>query len=158
MQCWKILHKTRKSDKQIKNLGHMHSAKQEGIICLFYTNPNGFGPNTCEKIQTVLKNQKRVWVNEMVLSSPDWLWNSRRVDNLRMKLLRIGKNVKINASNTSKITTSAHRHLPGGAVSLTWDQLSNLVQRQESNNKLDCWSSIIIRREWKTTEIITFAE
>ena len=38
------------SDKQIKNLGCIDSAKQEGNIRLFHTNPNGFGPNAYEKI------------------------------------------------------------------------------------------------------------
>ena len=86
------------------------------------------------------------------------MWNSRRVDNLRIKVLRIGRNGKINASNTSEITTSAHKHLPGGTVSVTWYQLSDLVQREESIDKLGCWSSVVIGRELKTIEIITFVE
>lgn len=104
----------------------------------------------------VLQSQRRACFDGMFLSSPDRSWNSRRVENLRSKLSSIGRNIRINASNTKKVTTSENGYLPGGTASVVWDQLSDLVQKEESNDKLGRWSSIVIGRELKTIEIITF--
>ena len=41
---------------KMKNLGHVDPAKQQGIVRLFYANPNGFGPDNEEKMQMLLKN------------------------------------------------------------------------------------------------------
>ena len=141
---------------KMKNLGHVDPAKQQGIVRLFYANPNGFGPDNEEKIQTLLKNQSRIEFDGIFLSSSDRSWNSRRVDNMKQKLNNIGRSIKINASNTKKKSDSPNGCMPGGTMSIVWNQLSDLVLHSDSNDKLGRWSSITVGRESKLIEIITF--
>ena len=107
----------------MKNLGHADSVKQEGIVRLFHTNPNGFGLDGEEKMQMLLQSQKRVNFDGIFLSSLDYSWNNRRVDDVKRKLSNIGQSIKINTSNAEKKSTSANRHLPGGTISVAWNQL-----------------------------------
>ena len=58
-------------NKNIRNLGHVDSVKQNGVIRLFHINPNGFRPDKNEKIQMLLQNQRRVGFDGIFLSSPD---------------------------------------------------------------------------------------
>ena len=143
-------------NKTIKNPGCVDSIKQEGVVRLFYTNPNGFGPDKYEKIQMVLQSQQRVFFDGIFLSSPDRSWNSRRVETLRKKLSRIGRNIKINTSNTKKQVTNENGYLPGGTATIAWDQLADLVKKEEYQDELGRWNSIVIGKELKTIEIITF--
>ena len=141
---------------QKKVKGKVEDDKDEGVVRLFYTNPNGFGPDKYEKIQMVLQSQQRMLFDGIFLSSPDRSWNSRRVETLRKKLSRIGRNIKINTSNTKKQVTNENGYLPGGAATIAWDQLADLVKKEECQDELGRWNSIVIGKELKTIEIITF--
>ena len=46
------------SQHQIKHRGYIDAKKQEGVIRLFCTNPNGFGPDNFEKIQMLLQSKE----------------------------------------------------------------------------------------------------
>ena len=92
----------------------------------------------------------------MFFSSLDRSLNSRRIEELRKRMFPIGRNVKINTSDTKKKVTSKKGWLPGGTLSVVWDELSDIVMDQLSIDSLGRWSSIIIERESQMIEIITF--
>ena len=78
--------------------------KHENSIRLFCVNPRGFGPDTHEKIMMLKQSKQRLQFDGAFFSSPDRSLNSRRIELLRKKVLNIGRNIKINASD-AKIAT-----------------------------------------------------
>ena len=64
------------SQHKIKHKGYIDAKKQEGVIRIFYTNPNGFGPDNFEKIQMLLQSKDRLSLDGVFFSSPDRQWNS----------------------------------------------------------------------------------
>ena len=75
---------------------------------------------------------------------------------MKSRINGIGRNVKINTSDTKKCTNNAYGYLPGGTLSLIWDKLADMTIYEESKDKLGRWSSIQIGIESRVIEIITF--
>ena len=46
-----------------------------------------------------------------------------------------------------KKSDSPNGHMPGGTMSIAWNQLSDLVLHSDSNDKLGRWSTITVGRE-----------
>ena len=65
---------------------------------------------------------------------------------MRKKVLNIGRNIKINTSDT-KIATQGIGYLPGGTMSIVWDHLADLIIKTCNADKLGRWSSITIGRD-----------
>ena len=84
------------TNTSMKDPGHVDSCKNPKAIRMCYLNPNGFGPDTHEKTQMLIQSKNRLQIDGMFFSSPDRLWNSRRIEQLRKRMFPIGRNIKIN--------------------------------------------------------------
>ena len=62
------------------------------------------------------------------------------------------QNQHIRYSNRNKYKNG---YLPGGTISIVWDNLADLVTKTWNKDKLGRWSSILIGRENRVIEIIT---
>ena len=144
------------ANTSIRNPGYVDSCKNPKVVRMCYLNPNGFGPDTYEKIQMLIQSKNRMQIDGMFFSSPDRLWNSRRTEQLKTRMFPIGRNIKINTSDTKKKVTNRNGCLPGGTLSVVWDELSDIVTDQVNVDSLGRWSSITIGRESQRIEIITF--
>jgi len=100
-------------------------------------------------------SKERLQFDGVFFSSPDRNWNSRRIDLIRRKLNGIGRNIKINTSDTQIEINTKNGYLPGGTISIVWDNLADLVTKTWNKDKLGRWSSILIGRENRVIEIIT---
>jgi len=90
-------------------------------IRLLSVNPRGFRPDISEKITILKRSKERLMFDRVFFSSPDQLWNTRRKDLMRKKILSIGRNIQINTSDTKLDVTIKHGYLPGGTMSIVWD-------------------------------------
>ena len=88
------------NDTVINNLGFVDFKKNERNIRLLSVNPQGFGPDTQEKIMMLIRSQQRLQFDRVFFSSPDRLWNSRRIETMKKRISKIGRNIKINTSDT----------------------------------------------------------
>jgi len=64
-------------------------------------------------------------------------------------------NIQINTSDTCIEGSNNIGYLPGGTMSIVWDNLANLLVNTYDRDKLGRWSSITIGRDDKLIEIIT---
>ena len=139
----------------IKNIGYVDPVKYNQNIRLLSLNPRGFGPDSNEKIAMLKLSKERLQFDGVFFSSPDRNWNSRRIELIRRKLNGIGRNIKINTSDTQIEINTKNGYLPGGTISIVWDNLADLVIKTWNKDKLGRWSSILIGRENRVIEIIT---
>ena len=85
----------------------------------------------------------------------DRRWSNSRIDNLKRKLFKIGRNIEINASNLEKNVEGEKGYLLGRTLSIVQDNLSNLVVKVNNlKDKLGRQSSIRVKYKDKTIEII----
>ena len=104
----------------------------------------------------LIQSKNRMQIDGIFFSSPDRLWNSQRIEQLRTRIFPIGHNVKISTLDTKKKVTNINGYLLGRTLSIVWDKLSNIVTDQVNIDSLGRWSSIIIGRESQMIEIIMF--
>ena len=87
-------------ERVIRNLGYVDQIKYKQNIRLLTLNPRGFGPDTQEKISMLKISKERLQFDGVFFSSPDRNWNSRRKEEMRKKMMGIGRNIQINTSDT----------------------------------------------------------
>ena len=71
-------------------------------------------------------------------------------------MFKIGRNTKINTSDAQINVNSKNGYLPGGTMSIVWDNIADLVLQSRNEDELGRWSSIAIGRGGRLIEIITF--
>ena len=69
---------------------------------------------------------------------------------------KIGHNIMINVSDSKINPQNKNRWLSEGTLSMTWDNLFHTTDILINEDRLGRWSSIIIKGNRKTIEIITF--
>ena len=84
----------------------------------------------------LIQSKNRMQIDGIFFSSPDRLWNSRKIEQLRMRIFPIGRNVKINTLDTKKKVTNMNRYLPDETLSIMWDELSDIVTDQVNIDSL----------------------
>ena len=144
------------NNNMTKNLGHVDPIKHDRNIRLLSLNPRGFGPDSIEKIAMLQMSKERLQFDGVFFSSPDRKWDSRRKEIMRKKMFKIGRNIKINTSDTQINVNSRNGYLPGGTMSIVWDNIADLVLQSRNKDELGRWSSIAIGRGGRLIEIITF--
>ena len=142
------------NERGIRNLGYVDPVKYDRNVRLLTLNPRGFGPDNQEKIIMLKNSERRLQFDGVFFSSPDRAWNSKRRDDMKKKLKGIGRNIQINTSDTGIESSSNAGYLPGGTMSIVWNNLAELIVDTYNGDKLGRWSSITIGRENKLIELI----
>ena len=85
----------------------------------------------------MLKSSKRrLQFDGVFFSSPDRAWNSKRKEEMKKKMRGIGMNIQINTSDTRIEGSNNVGYLPGGTMSIVWDNLVNLLVNTYDGDKL----------------------
>jgi len=124
------------NEKRIKNLGYVDSIKYEQNIRLLILNPRGFGPDSQEKIELLKNGQRRMQFDGVFFSSPDRAWNSKHKDDMKKKMRGIGRNIQVNTSDTGIAGSNNVGYLPGGTMSIVWNNLSELIVKTYDGDEL----------------------
>ena len=107
-----------KTNDEIKNEGYIENVKDLDIIRFFYVNPNGFGVDTRDKIELLLKHKETYDYNGIFMSSPDRRWSNISRDRLIHNFKGIGTNIQINTSDSKKLNIGEKDWLLGGTISV----------------------------------------
>ena len=99
-------------------------------------NPRGFGPDSQEKIVLLKSGQRRLQFDGVFFSSPDRAWNSKRKDDMKKKMRGIGRNIQVNTSDTGIAGSNNVGYLPGGTMSIVWNNLSELIVKTYDGDEL----------------------
>ena len=63
----------------------------------------------------------------MIVNETNCKWNVRTIDNLRNKVVRVGKDVNVSASDSKEYELTKNDYFPGGTLATTFGKLSSYV-------------------------------
>ena len=80
----------------------------------------------------------------------------RRREVIKWKLYSLGRNMIINIPDTKKEIDTKNGYLPGRNFSATWRNLLSLVERVENVDWCERYSSMILKSNNRSFELIAF--
>ena len=81
-------------------------------------NLRGFGPDALEKMLMLKSSTKRMQFNGVFFSSPNRVSNSNRREEIKKKMISVGRNIQVNASDAGIKRSNNVGCLPRGTLSV----------------------------------------
>ena len=130
----------------LNNQGFISTVKNKENLRLFAINPNGFGPDSKEKLEMLKTAIKHYEIDVILMSSPDRRWTSSRIERLRYALASTSKHVEIIATDSGEKVSSTNGYLPGGTIAIILGRFVGMLQKEDiRTDKKGRWSSFTIK-------------
>jgi len=115
----------------LNNQGFISTVKNKENLRLFAINPNGFGPDSKEKLEMLKTAIKHYEIDVILMSSPDRRWTSSRIERLRYALASTSKHVEIIATDSGEKVSSTNGYLPGGTIAIILGRFVGMLQKED---------------------------
>ena len=100
---------------------------------------HGFGGNNDIKTEQMIETIKEMIIGMMMINDKNCKWSTKTIDELRIKLGRVSKDVNMKTSNSKEHELRRNDYIQGGALTSAFGKLSICVA--ESTKKKISWGN-----------------
>ena len=145
-----------KRNNKMMNQGYVDSTKHEDCVRFLLVNPRGFGPDTVDKMETMIASTKKYEIDGLLLSAPDRKWNVHKIDYIKRKFKTINREVEVIISDSGQDVRSRNGYLPGGTINILLGRVAGLrIKQYEKKDGMGRWSSFRLEGNGKVLQFIT---
>jgi len=142
-------------NNSLNHHGFIDEVKQVDSMRIVAMNPNGFGPDSEEKVEMMCQKAKEMEIDIIMLSSPDRRWTKTRIERLRRKFQRVHKTVEILASDSGEKDESVNGWLPGGTVTIIIGRCAGMINNATiKTDKKGRWCAFNLEENERQIRII----